>query len=323
MGEVTILRAGPLTTVQDLGRPGRRSEGVARGGALDLFGARVANLLVGNGEDAALLEITLGGLRLRFSEVRRIAWCGGALRARVANEEFPPGRLAFLGQGEELEFALAPRGGRAWLALGGGIDLPTVLGSRATDLRSGFGGFEGRALRDGDRLSLGEQASSEKDPPRLASWSAPRAWSETAAADPLLRILRGAEWDEFIPEAQAVFLRQPFRVTQEADRMGARLEGPELRRANDWELPSEAVAPGTVQVANDRQPILLLADCQTIGGYPKIAHVITVDLPGAAQLLPNDEVRFREVSAAEATALFLERERDLGRFRTGLSLRRR
>lgn len=321
MPGVTIRRAGPLTTVQDLGRTGRRRDGVSIGGALDLFAQRIANLLVGNREESALLETTLGGLRLRFEDERRVAWCGGAFTVRIANDNIPGGRPIVIRGGEELEFDLAERGCRAWLAVSGGIDVPLVLGSRATDLRSGFGGHEGRALRDGDHLSLGEAAAGPADAPRMTSWSAPAEWTRTDRRSPILRIVHGSEWDEFTSEAQRAFLKEPFRISQKADRMGARLEGPELRRTNEWELASEAVTPGTVQVANDRQPIVLLGDCQTIGGYPKIAHVITVDLPVAAQLRPNDSVCFRAVAPAEAAALFRERERDLGRFRTGLQLR--
>lgn len=321
MGVVTILRAAPLTTVQDLGRKQRRREGVSAGGALDFCAARVANLLVGNAEDAALLEITLGGLRLGFEDERRVAWCGGVFPARIAATEFPAGRFAIVRQGEELEFDAARRGCRAWIAMAGGIDVPLVLGSRSTDLRSGFGGFEGRALRDGDQVSLGKAPLPNPNASRLATWSAPVEWTQTAGRAPVLRIVRGSEWDEFVPEAQTAFLKQLFTVSAKADRMGARLEGAELRRTNDWELASEAVAPGTVQVAHDGQAIVLLGDCQTIGGYPKIAHVITVDLPQAAQLRPNDTVRFEEVTLAAASALFVEREIDLQRFRVGLSLR--
>ena len=322
MGEVTILRSGPRTTVQDLGRPGRRREGVSPGGALDLFAARIANLLVGNPENAALLEITLGGLRLRCDEERTMAWCGGEFSARIDAEGIPAGRPAVVRPGEELVLEMATAGCRAWLAIAGGIEAPLVLGSRATDLRSGFGGHEGRALQEGDRLSLGEESLRKaQGTARLASWSAPLEWSRRAGPRPLLRVVRGSEWDEFVPESQRAFFQETFTVSQKADRMGVRLEGAALRRTNDWELTSEAVAPGTVQVANDRQPIVLLGDCQTIGGYPKIAHVITVDLARAAQLRPNDSVRFREVSPAEAAALFLEREADLCRFRTGLALR--
>src|ERR1043166_2948049 len=146
MGQIKILRAGPLTSVQDLGRAVRR-EGVPAGGALDLCAARVANLLVGNPEEAAVLEITLGGLHLRVDDDRGVAWCGGAFQARLAETEFPPGHLAFVRLGEEGEFDAAGRGCRGWLALSGGIAVPPVLGSRATDLRSGFGGLGGRPPR--------------------------------------------------------------------------------------------------------------------------------------------------------------------------------
>lgn len=320
MENVTVLRAASLTTVQDLGRIDRRREGVSVGGALDLFAARVANLLVGNAEEAALLEITFGGLRLRFNDERSVAWCGGAFPARIAAAEFPAGRPAVVRPDEELEFDSTERGGRAWIAIAGGIDVPLVLGSRSTDLRSGFGGFEGRTVSDGDLLPLGKTARRKADA-RLASWSAPLDWAQTAMRAAVLRVVEGSEWDEFVPEAQTAFLKQLFTVTANADRMGARLEGTELRRTNRWELSSEAVAPGTVQVAHNGHPIVLLGDCQTIGGYPKIAHVINVDLPRAAQLRPNDTVRFQRVTVAEAISLFTGRERDLHRFRVGLSLR--
>ena len=321
MGEVTVLRAAPASSVQDLGRSRRRQEGVSVGGALDLFAARVANLLVANPEEAALLEITLGGLRLRFEDDRTIAWCGGDFAAHVGETAIPAGRPAMVGAGEEVEFDFASRGCRAWIAFAGGIDVPPVLGSRSTDLRSGFGGLDGRALADGDRFSLGKSNPPKENAPRLAAWSAPGEWTQTAPRAPVLRFVEGAEWDEFVPDAQEAFRLRPWTVSAQADRMGARLEGATLQRTNNWDLPSEAVAPGAVQVANDGQPILLLGDCQTIGGYPKIAHVITVDLPAAAQLRPHDVVRFEEVTPAASRALFLARERDLQRFRVGLALR--
>ena len=185
MGEVTVLRAGPLTTVQDLGRVEGRREGVSVGGALDLFAARVANLLVGNPEDAALLEITLGGSRLRFDDDRRVAWCGGAFPARIAQEKFPAGRPGFVRQGEELEFDSTKRGGRAWIAIAGGIDVPLVLGSRSTDLRSAFGGYEGRALRDGDQMSLGDVH------PREGRWAAARSLERAGRMDANLHACPG------------------------------------------------------------------------------------------------------------------------------------
>lgn len=320
MGKLTVLRAGPLTSVQDLGRRGQRALGVAPGGALDLCAARVVNLLAGNPPESALFEIALGGVRLRFEDTRRVAWCGGDFEVHIGETRIPGGRPAIVRPGEELRIGGAKSGCRAWLAVGGGIELPTVLGSRSTDLRAGFGGLNGRALRDGDELLLGEAIPPVSEAARVASWGALPKWSLTPMPRPILRVVRGAEWEMFDRKSRHSFLETAFKVGAQADRMGVRLEGAPLTRRTKRELLSEGVAPGTVQVANDGQPILLLGDCQTIGGYPKIAHVISVDLAPAAQLQPSDTVRFEEVNVAEAAALFAERESDLELFRVGLSL---
>jgi antagonist of KipI len=323
-----ILRAGPLTSVQDLGRFGHRAIGVGTSGALDSFAARVANLLVGNDERAGVIEIALGNFRIRFGDERVIAWCGGAFEVRVVKEQIPAGHAFFVRADDELIVNLPQIGCRMWLAISPGVnDSPFVLGSRSTDLRAGFGGFAGRALRDGDELPLGEMTAVSRARreilrnTRLSDWSAPHEWTNTAARYPLLRFTRGAQWSHFNASTHHALTTAKFSVTPEADRMGVRLAGPELKRAEVSDLLSEAVAPGTLQVPPNGNPILLLGDCQTIGGYPKIAHVITVDLPIAAQLRPGDEVRFRETSIAEAHGLLVQRERDLERFRIGLVLR--
>jgi antagonist of KipI len=223
--------------------------------------------------------------------------------------------------GQELKFGPPQIGCRSWLAISGGVDVPIVLGSRSTDLRANFGGFRGRALRDGDVLQLGVRAGSPiPTTERISSWSASKPWSQTAASTPVLRFVRGAGWDLFSDSTIKRFTSEAFAVSPDSDRMGVRLDGSELRRDNDVDLISEAVAPGTIQVPSSGKPILLLGDCQTIGGYPKIAHVITVDLSIAAQLRAGDHVRFSEVSLADAHQLLLERERQLELFRVGLSL---
>lgn len=321
MGQMTVLRAGPLTSVQDLGRPQHRALGVSRGGALDPCAAQIANLLVANPPEAALLEITLGAVRLRFADEHGVAWCGGEFAVEIAETKIPAGRPAIVRPGEELKIGPSHCGCRAWLAIDGGVEVPVVLGSRATDLRAGFGGYKGRALQDDDKLSLGKATAFAFDIERVAPWGAPPEWAQTAMRAPVLRVVRGAEWEWFERKAREAFLRTAFTVSTQADRMGVRLEGAGLSRITKREMLSEAVVPGTVQVANDGQPILLLGDCQTIGGYPKIAHVITVDLAAAAQLQPNDVVRFEEVAPAEAAALFVKRENDLQLFRVGLDLR--
>lgn len=323
MGKLNIVRAGPLTSVQDLGRAGHRAFGVSIGGALDHFAARIANLVVGNSPENALLEITLGGTRFRFDDTRRVAWCGGDFAVTIDEISIPAGRSAMVKSGEEMKIGGSRRGCRVWLAISGGIETENVLDSRSTDLRTGFGGYAGRALRDGDELSLGENLRPSSETGRLASWSAPREWVLSARAAPRLRVTRGAEWEMLTQRARNAVWRNKFTVGAQADRMGALLEGAELARRYQTELLSEGVVPGTIQLTNDGHPILLLGDCQTIGGYPKIAHVITVDLPVAAQLSPGDVVDFEEVTTREAIALFRARQRELELFQAGLSLRAR
>ena len=317
----TALHAGFLTSVQDLGRTGHRQFGVSLAGALDVFALRVANLIVRNDESAAVLEITFGGLRLQFADERIVAWCGGDFDVQIGSRSLPAGHATCLQGGEEVKFGRPKIGCRAWLAISGGVDVPIVLGSRSTDLRANFGGLGGRALRDGDVLQLGARpASPIPATERISSWSASKPWSQTAVSTPVLRFVRGASWDLFNDVTIQRFTSEAFAVSSDSDRMGVRLDGPELRRDNDVDLISEAVAPGTIQVPSNGKPILLLGDCQTIGGYPKIAHVITVDLRIAAQLRAGDHVRFSEVSLADAHRLLLERESELKRFRIGLSL---
>jgi len=316
-----VERAGFFSSVQDLGRAGFRQFGVSMGGALDSFALRVANLLVGNEDGAAGLEIAFGGLQLRFQDERIVAWCGGEFDVQIGSRPLPAGHVARLQAGDELKFGRPQIGCRCWLAVSGGIDVALVLGSRSTDLRGNFGGLDGRAVRDGDILPLGRRPGSS--PPateRISSWTAPHDWVSPAKRDPILRFVRGCDWNRFNASTLQRFTSETFSVSPDSDRMGVRLDGPELKPEDDVSLISEAVAPGTIQVPPGGKPILLLQDCQTIGGYPKIAQVITFDLGIAAQLRAGDHVRFSEVSMADAHRLVVERERELDRFRIGLSL---
>lgn len=320
----TAVRAGFLTSVQDLGRPGFREFGVSLGGALDNHALRVANLLVGNEETAAGVEVTFGGLRLRFADDRIVVWCGAEFQARIGSATVDAGHPALVRAGEEFSIGSPAFGCRAWLAVSGGINVPLVLGSRAADLRAGFGGVSGRPLRDGAEFVLGENSKRAKAlidklrGERVARWKPPHDWSSPGRRAPVLRYIRGADADRFVESASKSFSSGSFFVSPDSDRMGIRLDGPQLEQKENVDLLSEAVAPGTVQVPPNGKPILLLNDCQTIGGYPKIAHVITVDLPMATQLCPGDRVRFVEVSIRDAHALLLERERNFEQFRRGL-----
>jgi allophanate hydrolase subunit 2 len=351
---VGVLRAGFLTTVQDLGREGFRNSGVSPGGALDPHAIRIANLLIGNEESAAGLEITFGSVQLRFTDARLIAWCGGDFDLFFGSTPIPSGHAALIDQGETLTIDRPRVGCRCWIAISGGIDVPAVLGSRSTDLRAKFGGLEGRALRDHDELPLGANSNRAtmliktlyKE--KVAPWKPPHDWSSPAKREPILRFTHGSDWDYFNNatrkgvgaidlnrssqdanrgrgrfgepplSVQNVLTTEAFNVSPDSDRMGVRFDGPELKRDDNRDLISEAVAPGTVQVPPNGKPILLLNDCQTIGGYPKIANVITVDLPIAAQLRAGDEVLFRELSLSEAHRLLIERTCHLEQFRCGL-----
>ncbi len=302
--EITVIRGGMLTTVQDRGRPGHRAAGVPLGGAVDPFASRVANLLVGNDEDAAVLECTLLGPELAFSADTLVALGG------VDFDGLPAWQPRVVRAGENLRLGAARSGCRGYLAVAGGIDVPPVLGSRSTYLRGGFGGFQGRALRDGDVLAVPDVTRRMTEHWRIDARILP-----AYGASPVVRVVRGAQLDEF---GGALFAAE-FRLLPQSDRMGIRLGGSKLVRIGGaGELVSTAVAPGTVQVPADGQPIILMADAQTLGGYPQAANVISVDLPLVAQLRPGDRVRFVEVPLDEAQRLAVSREHVLAMLHEGL-----
>jgi antagonist of KipI len=257
-------------------------------------------------------------VRLKVGVDRLVAWAGGEFEMRVGDELIPILHCTRVSAGVVIEIS-PKRGGRAWLAISGGVAVPEILGSRGTDLRAHFGGWAGRVLRDGDELPLGAESKlclriRKEISDVVSEWSAPRFVPPAR----FLRVIRGKNWNDDIGEK---LLAQKFRVAMNSDRMGLRLEGGEIASGNPPELVSEAVAPGTIQLPPSGAPVVLLGDCQTIGGYPKIAHVITVDLADAAQLQPLDEVRFELIELEEARDLLRERERDVALFRAGLEAR--
>lgn len=301
---ITVVRAGMLTTVQDLGRRGHRAAGVPLSGAMDALALRVANLLVGNAENDAGLEFSIVGPELVFSAETVVAVSGGDFGA------LPRWQPVHMAAGERVNFGAARSGGRGYLAIAGGFRVEAVLGSRSTYLPAALGGRDGRALRDGDVLrapGLARQVAGR--------WHIDERILPDYGAAPTLRIVRGAQADEF----DGTLCSAEFKVTPQSDRMGVRLAGPALVRARAGDLSSAPVAPGTIQVPPDGQLIVLMADAQTIGGYPQIAHVIDVDLPLVAQLRAGDRVRFCEVTLAVAHELAHARERALAMLREGLA----
>ena len=324
---IEVIKSGLLTTVQDLGRPGYQRHGVVVGGAVDGFAARVANLLVGNEPNTALIEMALIGPELKFAADALVACCGAEFEAKLAGAALPKDRPVRVAAGQVLSFGPARKGAMAWLAVAGGIDVPVVMKSRSTYRRAGVGGHEGRGLIPGDKLKVFPMPESAKDKleklqraGRMASaWSIRPEVLGTPPALGELRAIRGPEWDWFTRAAQAAFFTEPFRVTKDADRMGLRLEGRPLELTAPREMISSAVNAGVVQVPPGGQPIVLSASRQTIGGYPRIAAVAAVDWGGVAQLKPGDTVRFREITVAAAHDLLAKRERDLQRVEMGLA----
>lgn len=289
---IEVVRAGCLSSVQDLGRPGYRRFGVSPGGAADALALRLANRLVGNATHAAGIEVTAGPkAQFAFDTDTTIALAGADLTATLDAELIGPGWRLPVRAGQLLTFG-APRSGlRAYLAVAGGIDVPIVLGSCSTDLNARFGGYANRALKDGDRLHC-HAASAPRD--RFGIKLLP--WTAT------IRALPGPEFETFTDAARAVFWKSDWQASPQSNRMGYRLTGPTLLRTGTDELRSHAVFPGTVQVPPNGQPIALLVDAQTTGGYRRIATVIEADLWKLGQLPLGNCLRFVSCTLDEARA---------------------
>jgi KipI family sensor histidine kinase inhibitor len=336
---VTVLRPGLFTTVQDCGRWGHQSSGVPVSGAMDALSHRLANRLVGNGGDAATLEVTLVGPELRMDADTIVAVTGANLSATHDGAALPLAVPVRFRGGSILRFGARRSGTRAYVAFDGGVAVPAVLGSRATHSVSGLGGLDGRCIAAGDCLWLGLH---EGPPVRRRVDSDPVGMKERRQGVPgdrkerrqgvpgdreerrqgvpgdseggaRVRIMRGPQ-DDFFPEtAFDVLQRSRFRVTPQSDRMGYRLDGARIPRLLDREMISDATFTGAIQVPASGEPILLMADRQTTGGYPQIATVITADLPLAAQLAPGDWIEFEVCTRSDALAALAAQEGVLAR----------
>jgi antagonist of KipI len=290
-----------LTTIQDRGRFGCAMLGVGRAGPMDDVAMRLANALVGNAAGAAVLEITLVGPRLRFDAATTIAFAGA---------EFPnvaSWRPIHVEAGAVVDVGTARHGARACLAIAGGFAAEPTLGSVAIDVNSGIGG---RPLREGDRLST---RANERAIARYARWSLdPRPWFD-ADATHAVRLLRSAHFDLLDAASRDALFTQTFRVGKDSNRVGFRLDGPTLALSAQFELVSEPLAIGALQLPPGGAPIALMAEHPTVGGYPRIGQIAAVDLPRLAQRRPGDLVRFAEIDLDRAQTRYLERERELAK----------
>lgn len=300
---VTVIRPGLLTTIQDLGRWGHQARGVSVSGPMDPVAHRVANALVGNSADAATLEATILGPELHIDADVVIAVAGGDLGATLDGSPLAPGAVTRATAGGVLRFGERRRGARAYVAFGGGLDVPAVLGSRATHQLSALGGFGGRALRAGDRIPVGDQAVAPRSFLPVSEGSA-----HTARGGARVRVLPGPQDDYFEPAAFEWLQRLRFTISPQSDRMGYRLTGATVPRASR-EMISDATFVGGLQIPPSGEPILLMADRQTTGGYPQIATVITADLPAVGQLAPGDWIEFEVCTRPTAVAALAAQER--------------
>ncbi|NBJ69643.1 MULTISPECIES: biotin-dependent carboxyltransferase family protein [Clostridia] len=315
MNSVSVLEPGLYTSIQDIGRFGYQKYGVIVSGAMDSYALRIANLLVGNKEEEAGIEMTLSGATLQFQKTDLIAITGGDFMPHIDEKPAPMWRPILISKGSVLQFKFAVKGCRAYIAFAGGIQVPKVMRSKSTYVRAGIGGLYGRILQRGDGFTSGNWSYiAEALAQKLASSSQRYSWSVNPYPlirfhqNPSIRVLKGSEYDRFDEASKQAFFSAPYTITPQADRMGYRLTGPSLALAEKIELFSEAVTYGTVQVPTNGLPIILMADRQTTGGYPKIAQVITADLSTLAQLQPNTSVRFQKVDLEEAETIFLQNE---------------
>ncbi|WP_159236070.1 5-oxoprolinase subunit PxpC [Raoultella terrigena] len=296
-----MIRAGMYTSVQDAGREGQRRSAISRCGALDKPSLTIANLLVGNDANAAALEITLGQVDIEFERDCWFALTGAACEATVDGRPVWVGWRTAAQAGQHLVLKNPQYGIRSYLAVAGGIDVPVVLGSRSTDLKVGIGGLEGRRLQDGDRLKLGK-ASRE--------FSGPQGVRQLPIGN-RIRALPGPEYHEFDSASQASFWRSPWQLSAQSNRMGYRLQGQPLVRTTDREMLSHGLLPGVVQVPHSGQPIVLMNDAQTTGGYPRIASIIEADMYQLAQIPLGQPIHFVPCSLEEALKARADRQRYL------------
>ncbi len=304
-----VARAGLLTTVQDRGRIGCQKFGVTVSGAMDEVALRVGNILVGNEQGAAGLEISFLGPRIRLRTDVVLALTGAEMDADLGGEPAPWYEAFRARAGQVLDIRHCTRGLRAYLTVAGGIDVPVGLGSRSTSLAAGFGGFEGRPLREGDVLSVGPTVGGTA---RGFGHDVSRRWRPTFGSPQVLRVVFGPQDDAFTEAGRRTLLAAVYEVSPSSDRMGYRLEGPAIEHAGAADIISDWIPLGGIQVPGNGKPIVLLADRQTTGGYTKIATVISPDIPKLVQLRPGEALRFRAVSVGEAEAAARALERELG-----------
>lgn len=314
MTGVLVEKAGPLTTVQDLGRYGYQKYGLSPSGAMDGRSLSIANILVGNEENEGALEVTFIGLTLKFLEENVIAVTGGDLRPTLNDVPIPMYRAFCVRRGDRLAFTGIGGGMRSYIAFAGGLAVTPVMGSVATSVRYGIGGFEGRSLVKGDRILF-------KSPKAVLPHMERRyvAAEKFPVREALCRVVLGPHDEEFTERGLRSFFWYSKKIMNESDRMGMRLDCDPIEHAGDGNIISDGITFGAIQIPPNGKPIIMLADRQTVGGYPKLGSVISVDLPIIAQCMPGMRIRFIQVSLSLAHLLYAREKEFLDGLRKKLN----
>jgi len=300
---IIIKRGGSLTTVQDLGRIGYQNQGFAVSGAMDRRAFKLANMLLDNEDNAAMLEVTLVGPKFTFTEANCFVVTGADLKAKFNGKKMQVNQVYMAAAGDVVEFPVGfpTEGARCYIAFAGGLDVPLFMGSRSTYLKGSMGGFQGRALKTGDEIGF---LAPKQILPHMGSRFVPQKFSEVyGGKDVTIRVILGPQDDAFTEAGLHTFLNDEYTASPYMDRMGARMDGPEIEHKGRADLVSDGIAFGAIQVPQNGKPIILMADRQSTGGYTKIANVISVDLPKVAQRLTGDKIHFQAVSVEEAQEL--------------------
>ena len=310
---IKFANGGFITTIQDMGRTGYQEFGVPAAGVMDTLSFRKANILVGNDENEAALEVTLMGPMFTFTSDNIIAVTGGDLGAKINGKDIPMYQAILAKKGDTMSFMGIKSGSRAYVAFAGGLDIPVVMGSKSTHMKSNLGGFEGRKLGPGDEI---EFTAPKTTLPNMSRRVLPADDFSKASCE--LRVILGPQDDCFTEKGIQTFLSSTYTLTNEADRMGLRFEGEKIEHKNGGDIITDGISFGAVQVPSHGQPIVMMADHQTTGGYTKIAGVISVDLPKAAQLKPGCKVTFRAVTVEEAQDALIKELEELKAMREKL-----
>ena len=307
---IRVLKGGMLTTVQDLGRTGYQSQGFSVAGVMDVRSFKIANLLLDNPENEAVLEFTLIGPTLEFTSSTIIAITGGDFSPMINGEPAPMYEAIYMHKGDILKFGSAKTGSRGYIAFSSYLEIPVVMGSRCTNMKSKIGGFKGRKLQAGDYINF-----------RIKRRYLPFFLSRKLKGDDFaqdattLRVVMGPQDDMFAKEGIETFLGTEYTVTSDFDRMGCRLDGAFIAVKEKSDIISDGIAYGSVQVPAHGKPIILLSDRQTTGGYAKIATVASVDMPKLVQRKTDHKIRFKAITVQEAQKLYLDELKELDKMR--------